>query len=45
MEWCVNIGHEDIGYMSGKGCVFVLRMLQCEQSLLSHALGPRTVLQ
>lgn len=32
-------------HLSGEGCVPVLRMLQSEQSSLSHALGPRTVSQ
>lgn len=32
-------------HLSRKGCVPVLRMLQSEQSSLSHALGPRTVSQ
>lgn len=32
-------------HLSGKGCVPVLRVLQSEQSSLSHALGPRTASQ
>lgn len=43
MEWCVRKGHEDMGYIcQGRG-VLSLRVLRSEQSLLSHALGPRTV--